>query len=203
MTDYGSGALADYTTMSRSLSTDDTFVRAPVWMFGDSIALGTQKDLAVQLLDQRGRTLAVDDWASRPTIPAVDALEERLGRCAPPEQIIMATGTNDIFDPTVMAAQIDRVMALVGCRSEVYWKDVQASRWSQPAAVQVADQRNSGWVNAQIHDAIPLYPNLHLIPWFNALASKPSRITYYLRDGVHPNDTTGVAFHNAIVLQAI
>lgn len=203
MSIYGSGALGDWRAATPSVSTPTTIATAPVWQFGDSIARATQRDLAEQLLADRGQTLAVHNHSGRPTAPAVDALEQWLCGNDPAPQIIMATGSNDIFDPTVMAAQIDRTMALVAGRAQVFWKDVQVCRSAQPAAVQLADQRNTGWVNAQIHEAVGRYDNLHLIPWHASLAVKPSRLTYYLRDGVHPNDTTGVAFHNAVVLNAL
>lgn len=202
MTNYGSGLLANWATGTPSVSTPATIAAAAdggVWEFGDSIASRTQYDLAVQL-GPRGQTLAVNNWGGRPTLPTVDVLEDWLCTYGDPApQIIMACGTNDIFDPPVMAAQIERTMALVGGRADVFWKDVQVCRTN--GSLQVADQRNTGWVNQQIHAAVECHTNLHLIPWFNSLASVPSRLGKYLVDGVHPNPTTGQAFHNAIVLQ--
>ncbi|MDQ1536360.1 MAG: hypothetical protein QOE58_753 [Actinomycetota bacterium] len=202
--DYGSGRLGDWTTMGFSVS-PDPFVNAAiakgVWMFGDSIAMRGQRDLAVRLSTERGQTLAVNHWAGRPTIPTVNELEKWIIRYgALPRQIVMAVGSNDIFNPPVMAAQIVRTMGLVAGRAEVYWMDVQVSRRKSTAAIQIADQRNSGWVNSQIHNAVPRYQNLHLVPWFLAFASSPPRLTAYLEDGVHPNTTTGMRFHSAVVL---
>lgn len=198
--DYGSGHLGDWTSLTASVSTADTIARANVWMLGDSIAARCQYDLAVRLSNERGQTLAVDDHAGRPTTPTLDVLEQWVSTYPLPRQLIMATGSNDVFDPTVMAGQLDRCMAIVAGRSEVYWVDVQVQRWSQPVATQIADQRNSGWVNMQIHDAAGRYGNLHTIGWATALASKPTRLPEYLSDGVHPN-STGVAYRNALTLQ--
>lgn len=203
MPDYGSGLLGDWTSNVSSVSTPQTIANADVWMFGDSIAKATQKPLAVRLLAERGQTIAVHTQGGRPTVPSVDILEDWLGSYEPPPQIIMATGTNDIFNPPVMAAQIERTMSLLNGRSEVFWKDVQVQRWAYTTNVQIADQRNTGWVNQQIHNAVGRHGQLHLIPWFSSLASKPSRLTSYLRDGVHTSDPLGTDYHNEVVLQAL
>jgi hypothetical protein len=113
----------------------------------------------------------------------------------------MAVGTNDIFDPTPMAAQIDRVMGLLPASTQVFWMDVQCCRVA--GTFQVADQRNTGWVNDQIHDGVGRHSNLGLIPWFSWFASAPSREAAYLVDGVHTNTTNGAAFRSAAILEAL
>ena len=197
---YGSGLNAHWANFSPSLSTDATFSTAPVWMFGDSVAEVCQFYLATQLWAQRAQTLAVNNWPARPTQPAVDALVTALGRFPAPRQIIMASGPNDIFDPPQMAGQIDRAMSAAGS-IPVFWMEVQVCRTQ--GTFQIADQRNTGWVNQQIHEATGRWPALHVVPWFVSLASAPGRLTAYLgSDGVHPN-SLGVAFYTAVVLQAL
>lgn len=201
--DYGSGPASDWRAQASAISTDEQFAEAPVWVFGDSIVRADRSDLAVQLLERTGLTLAVDAWAGRPTAPAVDAALARLAAHGAPDVLVMATGTNDIVDPTVMAAQVDRLMAAVPPTTPVLWVDVYAARWSVDAATREAGQRNAAWVNAQVVAATSRYPNLTVVSWFEALAANPGhRISRWLSDGVHTTEAGRVA-RNALVVAAV
>jgi hypothetical protein len=96
-------------------------------------------------------------------------------------------------------------MGIAGSTRTVYWVNVQASRTSQSAAVQLADQRNSGWINLQLADAQKRYPNLKIVHWAEFLAAKPSRLTpaMYLRDGVHTTVPLGQNARNELIVQTI
>lgn len=204
---YGSGALGDWTNASRAIAEPAT-IRAVrdangIYMFGDSISVRDGKALAERLYDF-DTLLAVHNWSSRPTAPAVDALEEWAGTYGMPQRILMATGTNDIFNPPVMAAQIDRTMSIVGTTRTVYWVNVQAARTGAAYETnRLSDQRNSGWVNLQIADAQKRHPNLKIVHWAEFLAGKISRLTAYLEDGVHTTADLGRAARNELIVQTI
>lgn len=187
MTDYGSGTLGDWSANAHGYTAN--WATADIGIIGDSITtLGWSKlntDLAA-----KGKTLAANYWSGRPTTPALDWL---MSNTILPPVVIVACGTNDIFDPTVMADQVARV---VRAGTEFFWVDVQASRWALATSVQVADQRNSMWVNHQIWQGIP---DNRVIPWSWWFASSPNRLTSYLTDGIHPNTTTGVGFWSAVI----
>jgi hypothetical protein len=173
-------------------------------MFGDSIGYQDGKELAQRLYDRDGSIMAVDNWKSRPTAPAVDVLEQWAADYGLPRRILIATGSNDIFNPAAFRAQIDRVMGIAGAERTVVWVNVHVSRWDQPAAVQVADQRNSGWVNAQLAEATVSWPNLVVVHWAELLAGKPGyRIPTYLSDGLHTSVPLGQAARNEQIVGAL
>ena len=206
--DYGSGELGPWQDLSKAIATAATIrsVRDAngIYMFGDSISVQDGHALA-ERLNTDGILLAVHNWSGRPTTPAVDALADWATTYGMPQRILMATGTNDIFDPPVMAAQIDRTMSIVGSTRTVFWVNVQAARTSVTDAVRLADQRNSGWINLQLADAQKRYPNLKIVHWAEFLAAKPSRMspTMYLRDGVHTTVPLGQNARNELIAQAI
>lgn len=183
MTDYGSGALGDWSGMSHAVSVN--WAQPRVAIVGDSITARGRTKLAAMLLAEFGTDLAYDYWSSRPTAPAVDAL---LARNLWPEVLVMATGANDIFDPTVMPAQIQRVLNAAPATTKVAWVDVQVCRIGQSATVQLADQRLSMAVNTHIYAALRSSELTAVVPWAWTLAgnSLAWRMAYYLEDGVHP-----------------
>jgi hypothetical protein len=115
----------------------------------------------------------------------------------------MAVGSNDIFDPPVFAAQVERALRIAGPDRTVYWVDVQVSRTDEPAAVQVADQRNSEWINLQLEQAALQHPNLRIVHWAEFLAANPDRLHTELRDGRHTTVPAGQNARNTLILQAI
>jgi hypothetical protein len=199
--DFGSGAIGDWTgnahgTIGDVTEADGTPV-ADVFVVGDSITTLGRSDL-ISAVNAEGHSVAVNYWSGRPTAPAVDWV---LSLTTKPKILVMATGTNDIFDPSVMTTQINRLLAGVPSTTKVLWVDTHASRWSESAAVQVADQRNSGWVNLQIHDTMG--PD-RIIPWSRWLQYRgQSYITYYLSDGVHPKAGVGTAFWAEVIMKSL
>ncbi|WP_433167076.1 hypothetical protein [Kribbella sp. CA-247076] len=204
---YGSGALLDWSTFGRAI-TSEAAVKAVVakdgvLMFGDSIAVQDGKALATRLLGRTGDTLAVHNWAGRPTAPAVDALQSWATKYGLPRRILMATGTNDIFNPPVFAAQIERTMKIAGPDRAVIWCNIQVARTNQPVSVQLADQRNTAWINVQLSDAQKRHPNLRIVRWAECLAAKPARLTMYLRQGIHTTVPYGQDARNELMVQAL
>lgn len=193
MTDYGSGTLGDWSAMSHAVSTN--WAQPRVAIVGDSITARGRTKLAAMLLAEFGTELAYDYWSSRPTAPAVDAL---LARGLWPEVLVMATGANDIFDPTVMPAQIQRVLDAAPQTTKVVWVDVQVCRTKQTTAIQLADQRLSMAVNAHIYGAFKSGKLAAVVPWAWTLAgaSLAWRMAYYLEDGVHQWQAQGTSPYN-------
>ena len=176
--DYGSGCL-DPSWPTRTHGMYGTLVNADVFVVGDSITTLCKTSITTRL-EAAGLTWAVNYWSSRPTKIAVDFA---LSMSAPPAKLVMAMGTNDIFDPNEMAAQIQRLVTSPKfANTEIWWVDVQAAR----PATAAADQRNSMWVNRQVWTA---GANVHVVEWASQFYNRPDRIGTYLQsDGVHPND---------------
>lgn len=172
--DYGSGCL-DPLWPTRAHGQYGNLAGPDVMIVGDSITTLCKTSLTVRLANA-GLTYGVSYWSSRPTTPAVDWV---LSLSVKPHQVLMLTGTNDIFNPPVMTAQINRLrsdpsMAL----TDIRWIDVQAAR---PATAE-ADQRNAMWVNRQIWSS-----GVPVINWASQFYTQPNRIAAYLDSGgVHP-----------------
>jgi hypothetical protein len=199
VTDYGSGVLGDWKTLGHGFynPSGKAFADVDLLLVGDSITNRGKEEFVASMKTNHGADVAVNYWSGRPTTPAVDYV---LSATTLPPRVIMAVGSNDIMDPSVMAAQIQRVLTNLAARPEpveLWWVDVQASRPAYP----VADQRNAGWVNNQIHDAID--PE-HVISWFRWFASSPGRIqTYIAADGIHPIEGVGTNFWAEILRQGV
>ncbi|MFF0265318.1 hypothetical protein [Kribbella sp. NPDC004536] len=204
---YGSGVAGSWTTATHAISTAAQFQHTRetngVYMFGDSISVQDGKALAIRLLNRNGTQLAVHNWSSRPTSGAVDALQQIASTYGLPRRILMASGSNDIFDPPKFAAQVARAVSIVGQNRTLYWVNLQVVRRSVTAPVQLADQRNSSWLNMQLYDAQEKYSNLRIIRWAEWLWVKPYRLTNYLRDGVHPSVPLGQDARNELIVQSL
>ncbi|WP_433162829.1 hypothetical protein [Kribbella sp. CA-247076] len=204
---YGSGVLGPWSDKTKAISTAAQIQRTRdtngVFMFGDSISVQDGKSLAIRLLNRDNSQLAVHNWASRPTVGAVDALQQWASTYGLPRRILMASGSNDIFDPPKFAAQVDRAISIVGPNRTLFWVNLQVVRTSVPATTQLADQRNSSWLNMQLYDAQEKHPNLRIIRWAEWLWVKPYRLVNYLRDGVHPTVPLGQDARNELIVQSL
>lgn len=194
---FGSGTLGSYLTYSHGVTND--FATADIGLVGDSITtLGRPDFQAAAAL--YGKTVATDYWSSRPTKPAVDTT---LSRPILPRILIMATGTNDIFYPLGMGAQVTRTVNAVAAKGveHLFWVDVHCCRTKVALQTQVYDERNTCLVNNQIHDNME---TSHVIQWHNTLNGRG--ITwppYYLSDGVHPKAGVGTKYWAAVLMNAI
>jgi hypothetical protein len=203
---YGSGVLGAWERQARAISSDaqirETRESDGVFMFGDSIGVQDGPSLARQLA-RHGITMAVHNWAGRPVTPAVDALDTWAQDHGLPHRILMSVGSNDIFTPPAVAAQVERTMQIVGEERTVFWVNIQAARTAHGPAVQVSDQRNSAWINLQLAEAQRRHENLRIVHWAEHLAAKPNRLGKYLRDGLHPSIPLGQAARNALIVHAL
>lgn len=179
---------------------------ASVTLVGDSIGVRCSPDIAAALAVE-GKTLAVIAQSSQNTQGLVDLVtaEPSIGG-----KLYMEAGTNDVFSPAAMAAQITRLQDWAAANSvEVFWGDTYVGR---PTAL-ASDIRNSGWVNSFIYSAVPYD---HIVKWQPALAAAVGRangslamIDNYLQDGVHPwlnagsGHGDGCAFFAAVVAAAL
>ncbi|MGW7679197.1 hypothetical protein ACWGID_00560 [Kribbella sp. NPDC054772] len=204
---YGSGTLGSWQANNRVISSAaqvrNVVATNGVVLFGDSIAVQDGGALGRLLGQQLGTSFAEYSWAGQPTASAVDEMAAWARTYGLPRRIVMAVGTNDIFDPSAFAAQVERALGIAGPRRTVFWVDVQVSRTDEPAAVQVADQRNSEWINLQLAQARAAHPNLRIVPWAEFLAAHPERLHTDLRDGRHTTVPAGQDARNALILQAI
>jgi hypothetical protein len=79
-----------------------------------------------------------------------------------------------------------------------------ATTWKQPLGVQIADQRNSGCLNAQLYAAAAQHETLKIIRWASFLwPNDPSyRIRAYLADGAHTS-ALGMAARNPLIVPLV
>lgn len=177
--DYGSGTLGPLGTRV----IDGDMATADVGIFGDSITVRGCGELKSWLAGL-GKVLATDAQGSRAVTTTADDIE---GYAVLPPIVVVAAGTNDIFNPVVFGAQMDRILAHLTAKGvqHVLWIDVQVCRTgaSITASMRIADQRNSMAVNMQIHERLPAS---QIVPWAWSFISNPARLGYYLQDGVHP-----------------
>lgn len=204
---FGSGTLGPWQDLSKRISSDDeiqdTLMFNGVFMFGDSIAVQDGGELEKLLRDQTGDSLAVHDWSGQPTSAAVDALADWEQWFGLPSRIVMAVGSNDIFDPPAFAAQVERAMHIAGPSRTIYWVNVHVSRAKQPAEVREADLANSAWINQQLGQAAVRHPNLRIIDWAQYVATQPGGPAKYLRDGIHTSMPLGQDARNELIAAAL
>ncbi|HZX05135.1 hypothetical protein [Kribbella sp.] len=174
-----------------------------VYLFGDSIAKQDGPALERRLLSRSGDPIAMDSRPGRATREAVDVLEDWSHRYGLPTRIVMAVGSNDVFDPRAFASQVERTMRIAGPDRTVFWVDVYVRRTRQPGAVQAVDQRNSALINRQLEAAAGRHPRLRVIHWAEFLTARPSRIRTSLRDGVHTTVPTGQDARNQLIVDAL
>lgn len=148
-----------------------------VGMVGDSITNLCQHDLRAAFAVE-GVSFAIKAHSGQNTAGTNTWLESLTYM---PDRLIMAAGTNDVFNPFAMPAQIARTKTAIGL-AELFWVDTYVGR-----PITMADDiRNSGQVNDYIHAAIPAD---HAVDWVANLTSTRGRgltLSYYLKDGVHP-----------------
>ena len=193
-TDYGSGLWAGPTT---SYVQDAGWVNPNlrVGMVGDSITYRCASQLRTAFA-AKGVSFAIRGWAGANTANQNTWLESITYM---PDILIGELGTNDVFGPFAMPAQIQRFKNAAGLATEIYWVDTYVAR---PAYL-AHDLRNSGQVNGYIHGA---FPDDHVVPWVANLTGAVGRGvslgTYIDPDGVHPNPA-GCAYLAAIVVDTV
>ncbi|MFI5711941.1 hypothetical protein [Kribbella sp. NPDC051620] len=199
---FGSGSPADWKNYSRLISSRQQIERVVrtdgVFMFGDSLGVTGGPVLAERLVARTHDALAMDAWSGRPTAPAADALALWARTYGLPGRILIETGSNDIFNPPAVTAQIDRVMQIVGRTRTVIWVNVWVARRSTAAA----DRSNSAWINRQLAAATRRHANLQLVHWAEFINADPRRERRYLHDGVHTTPL-GRDARNELIIRAL
>jgi hypothetical protein len=180
------------TQIERVVRTDGVF------MFGDSLGVAGGPVLAERLVARTHDALAMHNWSGQPTAPAADALAGWARIYGLPGRILMETGSNDIFNPPAVAAQIDRVMGIVGRTRTVIWVNV----WVARRRTATADRSNSAKINRQLTAATRRHSNLQLVHWAEFVAADPRRERRYLRDGIHTTQL-GRDARNELIIRAL
>lgn len=191
--DFGSGAIGAWSSLAHGYI-GPSMDAADVLIVGDSITTLGREELTAAV-QAENKTLAVAYWSGRPTTPAVDYV---LSATVLPPILVMACGANDVYTPTVMEAQIHRLLdvTLPGVE-HLLWVDVQVCR----PAYALADQRNSGYINAQIRNVLD---SNHVVPWSEWFAKDPNRIATYLDSGgVHPINGIGTNFWAEVIMKKL
>jgi len=199
-TDYGSGTWGGPV---------GTAIQDPGWasptlrvgLVGDSIAVRCASTLR-GVFTTAGVTVAVRARSGQNTGNANDWLTSLTYK---PDYLVFLTGTNDVFDPSVMPAQIARTKTMVPSGTTLVWADTYVARKTVAATVREQDRSNSGWVNQAVHSMIPAG---HVIDWNQNIRSTVGRggqalVDYYVPDGVHPSATGGCANYAEIVMQTM
>ncbi|GAA0956865.1 hypothetical protein GCM10009554_66870 [Kribbella koreensis] len=199
---FGSGVPADWRKYPRLISGRTQIERVVrmdgVFMFGDSLGVAGGPVLAERLVARTHDTVAMDAWSGRPTAPAADVLTHWARTYGLPGRILMETGSNDIFNPPVFAAQIERVMQIVGRTRTVIWVNV----WVARPRTAAADRANSASINRQLAAATRRHSNLQLVHWAEFVKADPKRERRYLRDGVHTTPL-GRDARNELIIRAL
>lgn len=191
--DYGSGALGNWPAMEHYNT--GNLLTADALIVGDSITVRGRQELEAAFAVE-GKTVAVNAWSGRPSAPAIDWILEQDEL---PPLLIFACFSNDVCAPNVVAAQLDRLLnaELPGVQ-RILVVDTQIAR----PGTTLADQRNSGWINAQIRDRMRFDSMAEVVPWAQWFASSPVRITQYLDgSGIHPIDGVGTNFWAEVIMK--
>lgn len=159
---------------------------AEVIMVGDSLANGCRLNLREAFTDA-GVTSAIGYWSGRPTSNGVTWA---LSLTRKPPVLVMELGSNDWANPSVMPAEIARLLAGVPEDTQVMWIDTYNG--NQLLA--------TGWINQGIWGS-----GVPVVPWYRWFAQKPSRDPLYLRDKLHPSvpPGPGCAFMASVVVPSI
>jgi hypothetical protein len=216
--DYGSGLLGAWQGNTPRVSSDSILEQVAndpdgVLAVGDSILHQCATPVA-EMVNAHGANFGVSAWPGRPTGPAVDWLVDVAARGLLAPRLLVATGSNDVFDPVSFVPQIDRLMTLAAGRP-VCWVTPYVDRWAYPGT-RVEDAHNTAAVYGALCRALKHWPNLWLADWHWLLRSKPGsthppgypgvmtlpRPAAYLRDGVHPS-TLGVPAWVATIENAL
>ena len=178
---YGSGALGDWRRSGRESSTPTVDAAAAagdgLHLAGDSLGSRLLPVLRDRFSD---RPFSYDVWNGRPTAPTL----ERLARLADERRLaptlVLAAGSNDVFDPWSFEEQVHRAREIVG-RRRLLWITTYVSRPRAPSA----DLRNCAVLLLSLERAAAA-GHVELVPWFSYLARVGPRIEEYVEDGVHP-----------------
>lgn len=189
--DYGSGFHGDYGMYKRETSPEKQQRAAArsidgCLVIGDSIATFVVKDLVADLRRNLGSTCVHDTWPGRATEGTANALLDLKRRYGLPRRIVVMSGTNDIFNPPLFEAQMNRIIEAIGPDRQILWVSTFDSR--RPSTAQSkADERNTAWINSVLEARASKTPNMQIVPWDSLFRDNSGNVEAMLPDGVHPN----------------
>jgi lysophospholipase L1-like esterase len=171
-----------------------------VLVLGDSITVLTQASLT-RSLRAGGWSVCLDARRSQSTANGLDYYAAAGAFPRYVDVIVMATGSNDIFDPDSMSAQVARARAYAGHRP-LLWVTTWVRRTSGEPRLIAQDLGNSVRVNAAVRRPPRLTRVDGLVDWYAFLQARRWRQTVYLTDGVHPSPA-GATARNALIAAAL
>jgi hypothetical protein len=178
-TNYGSGCWGGPTS---------SYIQDPGWtnpsldwgIVGDSMVYRCASQIRSAFAAEGISSVAIRAWAGANTDNQLDWYQSITYK---PNRTLFMLGTNDVFNPFVMPAQLTRAKSLAAAGgSVVFWGDTYVGR----PTTATHDLRNSGLVNNYIHSAIP---DTHVVDWVANLTGAVGRgvslNNYIDPDGVH------------------
>jgi hypothetical protein len=169
---------------------------ARVTVMGDSITMQTLSRLSGQL-SLAHATSCIDAWSGRPAMPSV-AAASALPATTGSAVLVMATGSNDIFDPADVPDAIDAALRFAHGRP-IVWLNVYVHRFGGSSVRRAFDLLNSRLINAALAAAAVRHHTLHVVDWYAVAAARESVL---LRDGVHVTDA-GSRTRTAMTVAAV
>jgi len=198
----GSGNLSQWRANPHTVVADCAIgpVGRRVLVVGDSITSRT-KDVLTSTLTAAGWSVCIDSQPGQPTWYALDNFKTDGSFPAYVDVIVMATGSNDIFDPTRLAAQVQRARTYAGTRP-MLWVNVFVHRSGANASYRSHDLLNSAKVNRLLVNRYGWRFVTATVDWSGVLTRRPARQATHLVDGVHTT-VTGGAVRSALIAQSL
>lgn len=160
-----------------------------VLVVGDSITVRT-REILVRRLTADGWSVCLDARSMQPTSAALDGFTENGAFPAYVDVLVMATGSNDIFDPAQLPAQVARARTYAAGRP-LLWVTAWVARTRVSPELAEHDRMNTQRVNAVIHRLIGRHDRAAVIDWYADLAAGSARPGRFLVDGVHTTELGG------------
>jgi len=198
----GSGLLGYYEASTRWVTT--ACASGPegrrVLVVGDSITVHNRVDLE-SALTAAGWAVCLDARSGQPTSAALDYYAAEGSFPAYVDVVVMATGSNDIFDPARLPEQVARARAYAGTRP-LLWVSAWVDRPGVAADYRAHDLPNSVRVNYTVTPRSGWQDVTDVVDWYGFLLAKPSRQVAYLIDGVHTS-VMGAVARSALIGQKL
>lgn len=158
-----------------TIQTEQDVTQQPITMIGDSVMLGTFKELKAIFPNSY-----IDGKESRQAYDIAPLLNQLKADGTLADTVIIALGTNGYFQK----ATGDEIMEILGPNRTVFWVNVygQYLEWEKST-------------NAIINEMVNQYPNLYLIDWASQVKNNPD---WLIEDGIHPDIEGRQAYANII-----
>ncbi|HFI0463860.1 TPA: acyltransferase family protein [Streptococcus suis] len=167
----------DQTTTSTSQVVDIN--QLPITMIGDSVLLGTFKELKATFPNSY-----IDAQESRQAWDLPTLLNQMIWDGNLADVVVIALGTNGYFSHD----SAEEIMNILGPDRTVFWVNVYGVFLEWETAT-----------NEEINYMASLYPNLHVIDWQSQVSQNPD---WLIEDGIHP-DIIGRQAYARIVEESI